>query len=256
MKKALSILAAFILLPCIVSCGNPTTPDEIPVNEIPMYGSAPLTDQIKKLNEAFVKNIPKDVGGREAATKAAIKLAWQYFYNGDSQTAMKRFNQAWLLNPNNAEVFYGFGFLLSIQRNIDEAIPMYEKALKIDPNHPMALANLARCYVEKAYALYLSKRLEYPDAEVKNILKEALALYEKAARSATSDSELRLTDLDSDLIYIYYQWATALELNGEYAKAWDKIKLSRKHGGDRLIKPGFIEELSSFMPEPKAKYSK
>ena len=82
MKKTLFILAAFILLPCIFSCAEPTAPDETPVNEKPMYGSAPLTDQMKKINETFIKNAIREAGSREAATKRVIKLAWQYFLLG------------------------------------------------------------------------------------------------------------------------------------------------------------------------------
>jgi len=246
MRKSLFILFLVYCTFCAISYG-----EEIPTNERPMYGNIPMTDEEKKCNENFINEAIQKAGSREAAAQSAIKLAWQYFYNNDPRTAMKRFNQAWLLDPNNAEVFYGFGILTSLQGKADEAISLYKKALELNPNHPMALANLARSYRDKAYALYCKKELEYPDDEVKRILGEALALYEKASQAATTGSDLRLTDLDSDLRYIYYQWAVALEFNGEYAKAWEKIKLSRKHGGEKLIEPGFIEELSHFMPEPK-----
>jgi Tfp pilus assembly protein PilF len=216
-----------------------------------MYGNAPLTKELEKCNEEFIRCATKEGASREAASQGVIKLAWQYFYKKDLKTAMRRFNQAWLLDPNNAEAFYGFGVLVSLQGKTDQAASFYKKALELNPNHPMALANLARSYKDKAYDLYRKKRLQYPDDEVKRIMGEALALYEKASQVATAGSDLRLTDLDSDLSYIYYQWAVALEFNGEYAKAWEKVKFSRKHGGTKIIEPDFIKELSKFMPEPK-----
>lgn len=221
------------------------------MNEEPMYGNKPFSEEQKKLNGQVVEGVIKEAGSRQAALEKTIRLAWQYFYEkNDLPTAMKRFNQAWLIEPNNDEVFYGFAFLLSVRGRTDEAVSFYKKALEINPNHPMALANLARSYKDQSYALYQRKQLSTPDVEVKNIIEEALVLYEKASQAATSGSEVRLTSLESDLSYIYYQWAIALEFNGEYAKAWEKIKLSRKYGGDRIVEPGFIQELSRFMAEP------
>jgi len=35
-----------------------------------------------------------------------------------------------------------------------------------------------------------------------------------------------------------------------FKKAWEKIRLSREHGGNKIIDQGFIKELSGFLPEP------
>lgn len=247
MEKHFSSLVFSIVVIMCSGCGQ-----ALASNEQPMYGNKPVTEEQKKLNDQVVNEVIKRSGSKQAALEHTITLAWQYFYDKhDPETAMKRFNQAWLIDPNNDEVYYGFGFLMSVQGNGEEAIPFYNKALELNPNHPMALANLARSYKDKAYDLYLKKRMGEPDQEVKSILREALVLYEKASQTATAGSELRLTSLEGDLSYVYYQWAAALEFNAEYAKAWQKIKLSRKNGGDKIIEPGFIKELSRFMPEPQ-----
>lgn len=218
-----------------------------------MYGNSPFTPEEIKSNEELISAAIQKSGSREEAAKRAIKIGWQYyFYKNDPKTAMKRFNQAWLLDPSNAEVYYGFGFLMAVQRKTSEAAYFYGKTLEINPNHSMALANLGWTYKDRAYALYIKKRIAGPDAEVKAILREALLLYKKAIQlGVDSGSDLRLSDIDRDLRYIYYEWAITLEFNGEYAKAWEKIKLSRQHGGDIIIEPAFIKELSHFMPEPK-----
>lgn len=248
MGKLLNLFNLFFIVCFIISCSR-----EIPTNEIPMYGRAQFTKEQKRCNEEFVNSIIKEAGSRQKATQEAIKLGWQYFYKNDPKIAMKRFNQAWLLDQNNADVYYGFGHLLSIRKETDKAIEFYKKAIEINPKHTFALVNLARSYKDKAYQLYLKKRKDFPDSEVKNILSQALALYEKSIQTKPEDGDLRFSDLDKDLSYIYYEWAIALEFNGEYEKAWEKIKLSRKHGGNDLIEPGFIKELSRFLPEPQKK---
>ena len=213
-----------------------------------MYGNKPLTKEQQTLNEQLIQKAIQEAGSRQAALESAIKLAWQHYYRGDPKTAMRRFNQAWLIDPNHADVYYGFAYLLSVQGKTDQAMPLYEKAMELNPTHPLALANLARSYADKAYDLH---RRRAPDENVKNPLHKALNLYEKAAQAATTGSNLRLTSLESDLAYIYYLWAAALTLDGRYAEAWEKIQRCRIYGGEKLIKPTFINELSRLMPEPK-----
>ncbi len=242
--------AIVALLTSNVCCGCNSNP--IATNEEPMYGNMPFSDEQKKLNYLVVNEVIKEAGSKQAALKRTIKLAWYYFYNrNDRAAAMRRFNQAWLLDPNSNEVFYGFGVLTSLQGKTGEAIPLYKKALELNPHDPMAAANLARCYKDKAYELYRKNRQPEPNQAVKAILSRSFPLYEQASKTATSASDIRLTTLAGDLSYIYYQWAVALEFNSQYAKAWEKVKLSRKYGGDRIIEPGFLHELSRLMPEPK-----
>lgn len=225
-------------------------------NEIPMYGGVPRTPEEQKIDDKFIQEVVKQFGSREAAVKNGLQLAWSYYYKkNDPKTSMKRFNQVWLLDPNNADAFYGFAFLTSLQGKTDEAIQLYKKALELNPNHPMALANLARSYKDKSYELYLNKKIPTPDGEVKKELGEALTLYEKAIQSVEAGGTSGVATCDGDVGYIYYQWAVALEFNGEYAKAWEKIKLAKEHGGANLIESGFVRELSHFMPEPASQES-
>ena len=45
--------------------------------------------------------------------------------------AMKRFNQAWLLDPNNHNIYIGFGDILNKRGYIKNASLMYQKAEKL-----------------------------------------------------------------------------------------------------------------------------
>ncbi len=47
--------------------------------------------------------------------------AWEKLNAGDSTTAMKRFNQAWLLDPSNPQVFKGFAAVLRKQGKSQDA---------------------------------------------------------------------------------------------------------------------------------------
>jgi tetratricopeptide (TPR) repeat protein len=160
---------------------------------------------------------------REKAFDETIKLAWYYFYDRrDSSTAMKRFNQAWLIDSNNNEVFYGFGFLMAADGKVNEAIPLYKKALELKPTDSMAAARLGACYKDKAYEQFLRSK-SAKDPAVKAILAKSLVLFDQIGKRANFQSGLRETSLNDDLAYIFYQWAVVLEFDGQYTKSWKKV---------------------------------
>lgn len=203
-----------------------------------MYGGVEFTPEQKEINETFIQGVVKQYGSREAAADDAARWGWEYYNKKhDPKTAMKRFNQAWLLDPNNAGAFFGFGFLMAEKGKEDEAIAYYKKSMELNPNNAVVVCNLGRIYENKAYRLRRQRKKE----EMLKNLDEAMKLYEKASQVATTDD---------DLGYIYYSWAVALELKDNYAEAWKKIKLARKHDG-HYIEPAFIKELSRYMPKPE-----
>lgn len=60
-------------------------------------------------------------------------MAWDYAYKGDAETAMKRFNQAWLLDTLNADAYWGFGILIGKDGKLDESIALFNKSLELNP---------------------------------------------------------------------------------------------------------------------------
>lgn len=231
MKKSLYFLLTIVCLFCS-GCGKTST------NEMPMYGGIEFTSEQKEINDRFIQDVVKQFGDRMTAAEKSVGFGWHYYNEKhDPKTAMKRFNQAWLLDPNNAGAFFGFGFLMAEKGKEEEAIAYYKKSMKLDPNNAVVICNLGRIYGNKAYVL---RRQRKKEEMLKNI-DEATKLYEKAVLVATTDD---------DRGYIYYSWAVALELIDNYAEAWKKIKLAKKHDG-HYIEPGFIKHLSRSMPEPK-----
>ena len=51
-------------------------------------------------------------GSREKASKEFAGKAWLEISKGHEANAMRRFNQAWLLNPKYYQPYWGFGVLL------------------------------------------------------------------------------------------------------------------------------------------------
>ncbi len=119
------LITAFGLLSC-------NTGAQEPDNTIPMYGNVVKSEGYKKIDEEFIEHSKKQFGTIDSATKAYVDFAWRYFYNNDLKTAMKRFNQAWLLDDACPDTYFGFAALTEIQGNKAEANKYYEIGIAKD----------------------------------------------------------------------------------------------------------------------------
>ncbi|MFA5090484.1 MAG: hypothetical protein WC510_05610 [Candidatus Omnitrophota bacterium] len=202
-------------------------------DEIPLYGKGGVRSaREKKADALFVEEAIKEAGSGEAALKKYLKAGFGAFRYGDFKGAIKKFNQAWLIAPNNADVFWGFGNVLGAGGEIDEAIVMLKKAVEISPSHYKAVADLAYAYQQKSYRVAKSpeKKSYYLDLSDKTFVQ---------ANNINPGYEL-----------CYSNWAVTLYLQGRYKESWDKIISARKLGGKSLDQK-FIKDLSYVMPEPK-----
>src|ERR1041385_6444292 len=93
----------------------------VPNNEQPMFGGQPKTPEMVAADEAFIAAVAKRGFTRAQGSDKSVQLGWQYFFDKhDIATAMKRFNQAWLLDPDNGDAFHGFAVLV-MERDHDAA---------------------------------------------------------------------------------------------------------------------------------------
>ena len=84
-----------------------------PNNEIPMYGGSPYPPDVVAANEAFFAAVAKRGVSRPQGSDNMVQLGWRYYFERkDVATAMKRFNQAWLLDSDNGDAFHGFAVLV------------------------------------------------------------------------------------------------------------------------------------------------
>lgn len=232
-KKRLQVCLILMLCWCFFSgCSK-----EVPINERPMYGGKPPTIEEQKAHEEFIKVSIENMGSREAACEYTLGIVKHYIDKGDLRTAMKRTNQAWLLDPKNPNVFIRFGDIMRNRGDKDKAIKFYKKALELDPTNAILMCNLGRQYYSKAYRVHGTSKLDVKQG----YLNEAINLYKQASQTAKDNA---------DLGYIYYQWACALLLQENYTESWKKVKLSRKHSGNEFLEARMIQELSRYMPEP------
>ena len=151
--------------------------------------------------------------------RGAVELGWRYFNQGDMDTALKRFNQALILDPNFAPAYFGIGYVYSVQNKLDLAIQNYRKSIEKDPTFTHSYSNLGLAL------LYTGQR------------NEALPMLKKALELDPKNGDAHVN------IAICYFDAK------DYASAWRHVHLAQDNKAQ--VKPAFVADLKNKMPEPK-----
>lgn len=216
----------------LVSCASTVTGTAI--DQIPMYGpmdrsSVPV---LKAADEKLIADTTAQYGSREKASQAFINKGFNYYYNNDLENAMKRFNQAWLLDKENPEVYWGFGTVLHDKGQHCDAMPMMEKAmlLNIPKNigfYPDAGRIITLCGA-KGQSISESKKK---------------ALFEKSEKIF-----IEAEAIEPKKGYLYSTWATAYYWRGDYVKAWEMVENSENNNGQLPVQ--FINLLESKQSRP------
>jgi hypothetical protein len=124
------ILGAGGLLVLIAACA--AVPNEMA--HLPMYGGmdrktvSAFRDADEKLRAGSIEAF----GTLKNASEVSVDHGFQFVAHKEYSMAMKRFNQAWVLDPDNPRVYWGFGMVLVQRGQSCDAVPLLEKALSYE----------------------------------------------------------------------------------------------------------------------------
>src|SRR5688572_14696526 len=98
---------------------------------VPMYGMPEIarSQELKAVDDAFVERVEKDLGDRGKASRLWVDQGFRFYNEDNLDMAMRRFNQAWLLNPKEPQVFWGFSSVLHDRGEICKAREMMQMGL-------------------------------------------------------------------------------------------------------------------------------
>jgi Tfp pilus assembly protein PilF len=110
-----------------------------PVNEQPFFGFAAKSPEEKAADEKFVDAIVGATGSREKAFDETTLRGWRAINTGKIKEAAVRFNQAFLISPEQSRVYHGFAVVSQARFNdLDAADELFRTALD-RPNPVKAL---------------------------------------------------------------------------------------------------------------------
>lgn len=190
---------------------------------------------MKSIDEAFIKKAASDFNGdRNLASSVWAKVAEEYFNNDDEYNAMRRYNQSWLLDPENYLAYWGFGRILLERNELDASIANFEKAKSLINDTyqmPALQSDTGSAYVYKAMSI--------PD----ELAEEKAHYFEISFQHFR-----RSTELDPIYSFAYKRWAIALCEAGKFSEAWEKVKKAESLKNPFSGK--FLTLLREKMPEP------
>jgi hypothetical protein len=121
--------------------------DEYLINELPMYGHRKKTPDQELADQRYIEMMTSGDRTRSEGAESAARLGWNAYYEGDCRLAIRRFNQAWLLDANNQLALWGFAVIALERDQLEEATRYLEMALESGPANPTLQADYE--YVSK-----------------------------------------------------------------------------------------------------------
>jgi Tfp pilus assembly protein PilF len=206
-RTTIPVLTLLVLL-----TGSTALCAALPINELPMYGEVAKTEQQKKADDAFIIDIEQKGYSRESGSRAVLQKGWEAFGKRDYGTAMKRFNQAWLLDPDNGDVYHGFAVVVH-QR--DNASSEAEKFFRMALSKRRVGGN---AYVDYGRFLWLQARYD-----------ESLVQLSKALEKSPKGYNAY-----SNISFVYYK-------KGDFVQACKWAKAAREN--NNYLEPGYLEDM-------------
>jgi tetratricopeptide (TPR) repeat protein len=199
------------------------------INLLPKYGSMPKNEAQLAADKELLAAIDKQYNGdRKKAAEDAAMRGWQSFRQGDTATAMKRFNQAWLLDNKNGTALWGMAAIQGKAGKMDESLKLFSEAEQY-------VGNDIDFAVDHARTIGVAAVTNKNDA----LLKDAFNRYEQLYKRAPQN------------VLNLQNWAIVLYYTDNYAEAWKKIKLAEVAPRGNELDKNFIAELQNKMPRPK-----
>jgi tetratricopeptide (TPR) repeat protein len=126
---------------------------------IPKYGNIKKNQDEIEADNKFLENAIRIDTTAEKASAHFIDLGFQYLYR-DIKTAMYRFNQAFLLDSTNSDIYWGYGAIYFSLNNLELARIQYKEGLGLDPNNSRIMTDLGTTYMSEYFATQNSNLLD------------------------------------------------------------------------------------------------
>lgn len=222
----LAIRAVLLLVLFSVGLTAPALAQDI--NLLPKYGALPKNEAQKAADERFLASIDDYYkGNRKKAAEDVSARGWQLLRRGNIPDAMRRFNQAWLIDNENGNALWGMAAVQAGAGKITESLKLFAEAERL-------VGEDIDFSVDCARGLGFAGALTKNDAILKDAFVRFNHLYEKAPQHTLN----------------LQNWAIALFLVGNYAEAWKKIQLAEATPRHAELDAKFIAVLQGKMPRP------
>lgn len=223
--KNLRLPIALVALTWSLACAAAFAQDR---SLLPKYGSAQKTQAELAADAALLAAVDHMYNGdRKKASQFATARGWQAFRGARYSEAMRRFNQAWLIDPSNGQAYWGMGAVQGANGRSNDALLLFQEA-----------APLVRSDIDFEVDFARAWGLAGVESGNDEFLQNAFSRFESIHKKAPEN------------MMNLHNWAIVLFARGDYAEAWSKIKLAELTPRGMAIDPAFIAALQARMPRP------
>ncbi len=183
---------------------------------LPKYGYAVKTETQKKYDQEFIETALKQDTTNRKASDHMVGLGFNYLYR-DVKTAMYRFNQAYLLDSTNTDIYWGFGGVYMTLGDYANAKNQYSEGLTINPKNTHLLTDYGTYF----FAQYIFLQ---PTSE-----RDALINLESALTFLNKSYQLDPKDQNTT-----FKLSTCYLYKGDCDKAWKFYNECKVLGGQPI----------------------
>jgi len=235
MKHRFATIVFLVLLPIVLAPHVTAQPLSKRIDNLPLYGQPNIerSAEMRKLDEEFIATAVAGLGTRERASDAWWAEGERFVAERNFDYAMRRYNQAWLLNPSGFKPWWGIARVLMESGRPDEAQMFFARAISLVNDkfqEPAVITDAANSYVA------IARRSE--DAQAKHeMFAKADELYAKALV------------VDPEYGNAYKRSAMSFYYQGKYAAAWKMLREAERRPSV-VVPRAFVDDLARAMPEP------
>ncbi|MBC7566184.1 MAG: tetratricopeptide repeat protein [Pedobacter sp.] len=186
---------------------NKEAEKEIRLN--PKYGNAVKSTQQKAADEELIKRYINMAGTSRKGAELLLKKGFEYLYSGNLRNAMYRFNQAWLLDSTDANVYSGFASVYYSFKDYKKSIALLDQGLEIDPKASALLTDKATNYL----TIFQTSKSLLDMKKGLSLLKESYAIDPLNQNTLYKLSTYYFDSNDCDLSLKYYR--ECMKLGGQ-----------------------------------------
>jgi tetratricopeptide (TPR) repeat protein len=207
----------------------PTEPGR-PARLQPLFGGLSPAQATQIIGEAQLKAIAASFASTAEASAFFTNKGYEYLRENQPDTAVYRFNLAWLLDPKNAEAYRGLGIVASSQPTPEATIGLLLKGLALAPTNAALMSDLGTSYL-----------IRYNQTKKKKDLTAGMELLQRA------------TAADATNAGAWQELARGYFYQEKYVEAWGAV-----HKG-QAISPtsldfNFVSDLLAKLPDPQGTF--
>lgn len=193
------------------------------INQLPKYGGGPKNAAQVEADRRLLEGVDAQFGGdRPRAAREAAQRGWDEFRRGRHDDAMRRFNQAWLIDPTNGAALWGMAAVSGVRGQRSASLALFAEA------EPSMRGDID---FEVDHALSLGRGAV--DSQDRARIDAALARFERLHAKAPQH------------VLNLQNWAVTLAALGRYDEAWAKVQLAQSQPRRDALDPRFVAELQA-----------